>query len=235
MDRSMKKQFVASLRKWTQNKDVYKEIEDPDDLIGSLENISWLYEDEDDVFKVAFRALLFQKAMNECGTLRSVALKCESPIELAMLYALTIEGRIMGRQVIYLVDGSERGDRLLPGYAETLCIEPQAQLGDYRVDFLLTLTATGPDLKNMKNHPDFQEKLIYKTICKKMVLECDGHDFHDRSKEQARKDRARDRALQSVGYRVYRYTGSEIWADVFKCAHEALSTLENEVSEEDAK
>ena len=71
-----------------------------------------------------------------------------------------------------------------------------------------------------------------KEITKKMVVECDGHDFHDQSKEQARKDRGRDRMLQSLGSPVYRYTGSEIWADVFKCAYQAVRDLKRQADKE---
>ena len=64
-----------------------------------------------------------------------------------------------------------------------------------------------------------------------MVIECDGHDFHDRTKAQASRDRARDRNLQSFGFLVYRYTGQDIWNDVFKHASEALADLKREVLE----
>ena len=47
----------------------------------------------------------------------------------------------------------------------------------------------------------------------RLVVECDGFDFHERTKEQASRDRRRDRALQRAGFKVYRYTGSDIWAD----------------------
>jgi len=43
------------------------------------------------------------------------------------------------------------------------------------------------------------------------AVECDGHDFHERTKEQAAHDRARDRFFQSEGLAVMRFTGSEIW------------------------
>lgn len=55
-----------------------------------------------------------------------------------------------------------------------------------------------------------------------LVVECDGHDFHERTKEQAKKDRGRDRRLQSLGYTVMRFTGSEIYSDPVKCVIEIL-------------
>jgi hypothetical protein len=43
-----------------------------------------------------------------------------------------------------------------------------------------------------------------------VAVECDGHAFHDTTPEQAAWDRARDRALQAVGWSVARFTGTEI-------------------------
>lgn len=58
-----------------------------------------------------------------------------------------------------------------------------------------------------------------------LVVECDGHDFHERTKQQAKRDRARDREMMAAGYRVMRFTGSEIWRDPGACADEALRFL----------
>ena len=47
----------------------------------------------------------------------------------------------------------------------------------------------------------------------RLAVECDGHDFHDRTKERASRDRARDRRLQAAGITVFRFTGSDIHWD----------------------
>lgn len=60
------------------------------------------------------------------------------------------------------------------------------------------------------------------------VIECDGLDYHDRTKEQATQDKRRDRDLQSMGYTVYRFSGAEIWADPEKCAKEVIKIIEGE-------
>ncbi|MES2479414.1 MAG: DUF559 domain-containing protein [Bacteroidota bacterium] len=50
----------------------------------------------------------------------------------------------------------------------------------------------------------------------KVAVECDGHDFHEKTKEQAQRDKAKDRFLQSKGWIVARFTGSEIFTrDVY--------------------
>jgi very-short-patch-repair endonuclease len=50
-----------------------------------------------------------------------------------------------------------------------------------------------------------------------LAVECDGHDFHERTKDQARRDRFRDRQLLLRGIPSMRFTGSEIWRDPYSC------------------
>lgn len=72
-------------------------------------------------------------------------------------------------------------------------MERQKQIGKYRVDFYLSyMTDTG---------------------LAEFIIECDGHDFHERTKAQARHDKQRDRFFTQNGYIVLRYTGSEIFKD----------------------
>ena len=49
-----------------------------------------------------------------------------------------------------------------------------------------------------------------------IAVECDGHEFHEKTKQQAARDKARDRD---------RFTGSEIWKDPGACADEVLVHL----------
>lgn len=72
--------------------------------------------------------------------------------------------------------------------------EPQISIAQYRVDFV---------------------------IGDNTVIECDGHDFHS-TKPQREKDNHRDRVLTKLGYRIARFTGSEIHRNAKKCALEAI-------------
>jgi very-short-patch-repair endonuclease len=157
--------------------------------------------------------------------------RCESRIEVAMLFALPIVARELGWAVIFKSGQQKDGDRddFLP---DILTIQSQAQLGEHRVDFLLTFKTFGPDFDRHVKASNGQTIPGVKEVEKKMIIECDGHDYHERTKDQARKDRSRDRFLQSMGYLVFRYTGSEIWQDVFRCAHEALTTLSLEANKD---
>ena len=126
----------------------------------------------------------------------------ESPIETAFLTALEGLGRIQFTDVIISDE-----DFASVRHVETYWIQvtPQAKIGDYRVDFLISFKAG-----------DAKETLI---------VECDGHDFHDRTPDQASRDRERDRALVSPGYKVFRFTGTDINRRAVECVLRRCSCL----------
>lgn len=71
---------------------------------------------------------------------------------------------------------------------------------------------------------------------RKLAVEVDGHDFHDRTVDQATWDRKRDRYLALGNWRVVRFTGTEVHRGAFTCASEILAHLEHlSVSESRAK
>jgi hypothetical protein len=67
-----------------------------------------------------------------------------------------------------------------------------------------------------------------------VAVECDGHDFHEKTKAQAARDKKRDRDLQSLGWRVLRFTGSEVFRDPGAVAVEALRSS-SEMTEQAAR
>lgn len=80
-------------------------------------------------------------------------------------------------------------------------VTPQAPVLTYRADFLVESSRV------------------------RIVVECDGHDFHERTKAQASHDRRRDRRMQAAGFVVMRFTGSDIHRDVERCASEVWECL----------
>lgn len=54
----------------------------------------------------------------------------------------------------------------------------------------------------------------------KVIVELDGHDFHERTPEQAQSDKSRDRHLQTLGWKVLRFTGREVLRAPRACLHE---------------
>lgn len=120
---------------------------------------------------------------------------CESPIEALLGAALLFNDKFNG------IPGSSlvlAGQHELPEWPpEAILLIPQFEIGEYRVDWLYR------DGQNLT------------------FIECDGHEFHERTKQQAARDKKRDRDIQNHGP-VLRFTGSEIWADPFHCASQIV-------------
>jgi len=57
-----------------------------------------------------------------------------------------------------------------------------------------------------------------------MAVEIDGHDWHEKTKEQAKSDKERSRFLLRSGYPEIRFTGSEIYSKTSDCAKEMFNT-----------
>lgn len=87
---------------------------------------------------------------------------------------------------------------------------PQVAIDKYRVDFLFGAM-----------HDGRERPALY-------AVECDGHDFHEKTKEQAIRDKARDRALLAIGVKTVRFTGAEIWGDPMRCVDELMDLIVRE-------
>lgn len=133
--------------------------------------------------------------------------RCESPIEELLLAAIYAQHNL-GLVDMHFIGATEPSKSA--AFDEAIFIMQQAKVGPYRVDILIHDASCPFEVAE----PRF------------MVVECDGHDFHERTKEQARRDKKRDRFFQSKGYKVLRFTGSEIWADPEACADEVLEQLQ---------
>lgn len=100
---------------------------------------------------------------------------------------------------------SPDGDHEIP---RGIYLRPQCPIGTYRVDFLLSQCGLAPGGQ-----------------CTPVIVELDGHDFHDKDKRQRSYEKARDRFLVKQGYRVLHFTGSDVVKDPFKVAFEALELV----------
>ena len=119
----------------------------------------------------------------------------ESPIEKLLLLGLL--SNIPAFDIEYKKDENHRRGYKISFINEFWNIEPQVQITSYiRVDFLI-FSKFFPTLR--------------------IIIECDGHDFHEKTKEQAKKDKARDRELIKLSFIVLHYTGSEIYNEPDKC------------------
>lgn len=125
--------------------------------------------------------------------------RCESPIEAKLLGAMrwaSFGYNPHGPLSIKVRDAFEPAEG--ESAAGNVWIIPQHKVGNFTVDFMLY---AGDRLGGW----------VF------VALECDGHDFHERTKEQAAHDRSRDRILAGMGVVTLRFTGSEIWQDARQC------------------
>jgi very-short-patch-repair endonuclease len=60
---------------------------------------------------------------------------------------------------------------------------------------------------------------------KGLVVECDGHEFHQKTKQQVCRDNEREFAIKKCGYDVLRFSGSQIYNEPFKCANDVFDYL----------
>lgn len=127
------------------------------------------------------------------------ACKCRSPVEAILFWAFVdiwkasptnpLEGR---QEVLFLEVPIENAIDILG-----LAIQHEVNIDGHKYFLDFSLQCWDGDKKESVN----------------VAIEVDGHDFHEKTKEQARRDKFRDRMLQKAGYRVLRYTGSEVWKD----------------------
>lgn len=82
-------------------------------------------------------------------------------------------------------------------------------------------------LANRTIRPDFAFIWLLDEHRVNVIVELDGHDFHERTPEQAQSDKSRDRELQALGWNVLRFTGREVLRSPADCLHEVQSLLES--------
>jgi very-short-patch-repair endonuclease len=136
----------------------------------------------------------------------------ESPIEWKFAAAAREVIREMQDQFFLLELPSASFDEVMARWdanmSHTHAGAPQVQCGSHRVDFLFIGYC-------------FDEALAI------VAVECDGHDFHEKNKFQAARDKSRDRDLALMGIHVMRFTGSEIHRDAARCVKQVFEFLVN--------
>jgi very-short-patch-repair endonuclease len=88
---------------------------------------------------------------------------------------------------------------------DVICIFPQVDVEGYRLDLVAMHTYNG--------------------VTNVIGIECDGHNFHEKTKEQVARDKAKDRSLLCAGMPIMRFSGSEIWEDALECANQVIVYL----------
>lgn len=133
-----------------------------------------------------------------------------SPIERAFAIACEMLLRTRYREFLFVPEQFSSVDlvdeQIIDGVHQRSIwgiVTPQAMVQEKRVDFLIRYISGLSSVSGV-------------------IVECDGHQFHEKTKEQAANDKRRDRDFVAAGYRVLRFSGSEIWNDPMRCASDAI-------------
>lgn len=140
-----------------------------------------------------------------------VDFEMSSPIE--QLFFVAIQTMARAEWIDLNPEPWELRGEMMPGLG--LHIFQQHKVGKYRVDFLIK--------RVWRDCVDFGQRGQDRSSS--VIVELDGHAFHDRDKQQRSYEKARDRFLQREGFKVLHYTGSDVNADPYRIAHEVLDTV----------
>lgn len=151
-----------------------------------------------------------------CAFAENDARSGDSPIERLLSAAIYARTRYFveewGWKIRFVESGHAEQMKGAPNAAHFLIMERQVVLeGVGRVDFVIHAKA------DWAREPEGGVP-----GWRRLVIECDGHDFHERTKQQVAKDRSRDRATALSGVEVFRFTGSELWRDPWGCAGQII-------------
>jgi hypothetical protein len=145
--------------------------------------------------------------------------RCESPVEQMMLAALFDRwtpsiNLHLNRIQCHLSAEYPPWDGIF-----IVCAEPQRTIATllgatYRADIYIYITRFRHHMSEAGEDPAPE--------LGRLVVEIDGHDYHERTKEQASYDKKRERELLLEGYRVIRFTGSDVYKDAAKCAEDVV-------------
>jgi len=93
-----------------------------------------------------------------------------------------------------------------------ISIEPQKKISGFKVDFYIEYKPF-----NHTKNKWMPEKSI--------VVECDSKQWHDRSEKDRIYEKQRERKIIAKGFKLLRFTGTEIFHNHKKCAMEIINYL----------
>lgn len=121
----------------------------------------------------------------------------------------------------------------------SLLIAPQQKISstNIRVDLLVALQAqrisqaTG-ELVHEDAVNDWLAGNQFDTYVVKAAIECNGHDFHEKTKEQVTRDNERRNTLSDLGITMYEFSGTDINASPVGVGNRILSSLSSKMDNE---
>lgn len=177
--------------------------------------------------KAQILALTYMDYLNDIGRLNTpdeiltCGFKCNSPIETLFYLAFFIYDQEYCRTT-----GKINTDYSHFGYTlkSFLGLDKQYEIN---VDGKKYISDFGVTLIDVKCTYDENGKLniIDNSKDLRILIECDGHEFHQKTKKQVEYDNERQLALQTAGYEVIRFSGSQIYKDPLGCAEKAYEYI----------
>jgi very-short-patch-repair endonuclease len=103
-------------------------------------------------------------------------------------------------------------------------LEPQVKVGNYRIDFVIR------PIEHFDNGK-FSSELVdaFSKVLPSYAIEIDGFPYHDKTPEQAERDKRRDRFIQSQGYTVLRFAAREVLREPRLCVGEVHLRLMQDI------
>jgi very-short-patch-repair endonuclease len=98
---------------------------------------------------------------------------------------------------------------------------PQHPVGKYRLDFALDFFTGIVDCPRDSVYFGREEEIFKNVLLPLLGIEIDGHEWHEKTKDQVRLDKERERFLVADGWKILRFSGSEVFKDANNCVREA--------------
>lgn len=94
-------------------------------------------------------------------------------------------------------------------------IEPQTEIECNNKKYIVDFEIRYDEMCNPNFKKDFN-----------LIIECDGYDFHQKTKKQVEYDNNREYDLKLQGYQILRFSGSEIYNEPMKCIEKVIKYIE---------
>lgn len=185
--------FGQSIKNWARTLDSRSHesvINSFSDLDEQLEVVSGseLRLDVQEAFKLALHSVAHTQTTNAEIRVGGAIGTCGSPIEAILLLALVTYCSQCGcnLQLVRPGSGGELENielDILGDGTPKLKVVQQAEIAEYRVDFLLEYDNWRGRKAFTRDEHDQDFDFIVDTVASHVIVECDGHDFHEKTKE----------------------------------------------------
>jgi very-short-patch-repair endonuclease len=102
-------------------------------------------------------------------------------------------------------------------YNEEFCLRPQFKIASYRVDFYVDPSKYFIEI--LKAPAEYLQEIP------QIVIELDGHQWHEKDPIQVEKDKKRERAIVELGFTLLRYSGREMIQNPGSAVNDAYAKI----------